>query len=151
LPPDNAPAAAEVQEAQRVAEQLKEDLRQAQAIERAAQTARGEELHVDLLAAEPLPPPPRATAANLGKALVLATTSIVGLGMISLGASLEPSLSSIAELQALLPAPIVGVIPATLPGSRRAASPMGRRLARWGWMAAGLAVLFAVAWILFRG
>ena len=87
----------------------------------------------------------------LGKALVTAATSIVGLGMISLGASLEPALSSIAELQALLPVPIVGVIPATHPGRRWAASALRRRLARWGWMTAGLAVLFAVAWLFFRG
>ena len=91
-------------------------------MERAALTARGEELQVDLLAAEPLPSPPapsRANAVMFGKALVIAATSIVGLGMISLGASLEPALSSIAELQALLPVPIVGVIPATHPGRRR--------------------------------
>ena len=87
----------------------------------------------------------------LGKALVTAATSIVGLGMISLGASLEPALSSIAELQALLPAPIVGVIPATHPGRRSAASTLRRRLARWGWVTAGLVVLFAVIWLFFRG
>ena len=67
---------------------LKQDLQQAQAMERAALTARGEELQVDLLAAEPLPPPACAARANtaiLGKALVIAATSIVGLGMISFG------------------------------------------------------------------
>ena len=153
-PPDDGPAAAEVQAAQQAAAQLQEDLRQAQAIERAAQTARGEELHVDLLAAEPFSPPPapsRDTAPILGKALVTATTSVVGLGMISFGAALEPALSSIAELQALLLAPVVGVIPAAHPGRRRAVSPLGRRLARWGWVTAGLGVLFAVVWMLFRG
>jgi hypothetical protein len=153
-PPDDGPAAAEVEAAQQAAAQLQEDLRQAQAIERAAQTARGAELHVDLLAAEPFSPPPapsRDTAPILGKALVTATTSVVGLGMISFGAALEPALSSIAELQALLLAPVVGVIPAAHPGRRRAVSPLGRRLARWGWVTAGLGVLFAVVWMLFRG
>ncbi|MGO9110036.1 MAG: hypothetical protein ACLP9L_12460 [Thermoguttaceae bacterium] len=153
LPPD-APAAAEVQAAQQVAEQLQQDLQQAQAIERAALTARGEELNMDLLAAESLPPPPappRATPAILGKALVTATTAVVGLGMISMGVSLEPVLSSISELQALLPAPIVGVIPAVHPGRRPPASALRRRLARWGWMTAGAAVLLAVAWLFVRG
>ena len=87
---------------------MQQELQKAQAVERAALTERGEKPRIDLLAAEPLPPPPsppRATPAILGKALVTATTAIVGLGMISVGASLEPTLSSIAELQALLPAP----------------------------------------------
>ena len=143
-----------MQAAQQAAEKLRDDLRQAQAQERAAETARGEELHVDLLAAEPAPPPPappRRTAVILGTALVTATTSIIGLGMISIGASLEPAISSLAELQALLPVPIVGVIPAAHPGRRRAVSALRQRLARWGWITAGLAVWFAVAWLLLRG
>ena len=57
LPPD-APAATEVQAAQRVAQQLQQELQKAQAVERAALTERGEKLRIDLLAAEPLPPPP---------------------------------------------------------------------------------------------
>jgi hypothetical protein len=153
LPPD-PPAATEVQAAQQAAEQLKQDLQQAQAAERAALTARGEELRIDLVSAEPLPPPPappRVTGAILGKALVTAATSLVGLAMISLGASLEPALSSIAELQALLPAPIVGVIPATHPGRRWTASAFRRRLARCGWITAGLAVMFAVGWLFICG
>ncbi len=149
-----APAATEVQTAQQAAAQLQQDLQQAQAAERAALTARDEELRIDLIAAEPLPPPPaapRPKLAILGKALVTATTALVGLGMISFGASLEPALSSIAELQALLPVPIVGVIPATQPGRRCAASGRRWRLVRWGWMTAGLSVLSAVAWVFFRG
>jgi hypothetical protein len=152
--PSDTPDAAEVQAAQQAIEQAKQDLQQAQAMERAALTARGEELQVDLLAAKPLPSPPAPSRANtimFGKAFVIAATSIVGLGMISLGASLEPALSSIAELQALLPAPVVGVIPATHPGRRCTTSPLRRRLARWSWMIAGLVVLFAVVWLFFRG
>ena len=80
-----------------------------------------------------------------------AATSIVGMRLISVGAALEPAIASIAELQDLLPVPIVGVIPATHPGRRSALSPLRRRLIRWGSMAAGLAVLLAVAWFFFRG
>jgi len=153
LPPDS-PAATEVQAAQLAVEQLKQDLQQAQAAERAALTARSEELQIDILSAEPLPAPhapPHNTTVILGKALVTAATSIVGLGMISLGASLEPTLSSIADLQALLSVPIVGVIPATHPGRRAVTSAPRRRLARWGWITAGLTVFVAVAWLFFRG
>jgi hypothetical protein len=150
LPPVDAPALADVQAAQQAAEGLKDELRQAQAMERAAQTARGEELRVDLLAAEPLPAAPRDTGSIFGRALLAATTSTFGLGMISLGAALEPPLASVAELQALLSVPIVGVIPSATPG-RRAASPLARRLARWGAITAGLAVLLSVAWLLVGG
>ncbi len=150
LPPD-APAPGEIEEAQQVVERWNEDLRQAQAAERAALTARGEELQVDLFAAEPPPAPRRATVAMLGKALVTATTSIVGLGMISVGASMEPALSTLAELQAVVTAPIVGVIPATHPSRRRASSARRQRLARWGGVTAGLALLVATAWIFFLG
>ncbi len=150
LPPD-APAPGEIEEAQQVVERWNEDLRQAQAAERAALTARGEELQVDLFSAEPPPAPRRATVAMLGKALVTATTSIVGLGMISVGASMEPALSTLAELQAVVTAPIVGVIPATHPSRRRASSARRQRLARWGGVTAGLALLVATAWIFFLG
>ena len=150
--PADVPTANEVQSAQQAAEQLKQVLQQAQALARAANAARGEELRLDLLAAEPLPlPPAPATKVVVGKALVTGATSIVGMGLISVGAALEPAIASIAELQDLLPVPIVGVIPATHPGRRSALSPLRRRLIRWGCMAAGLAVLLAVAWLFFRG
>jgi len=153
LPPDG-PDPAEVEAAREAVEHAKQDWQQAHAMERAADRARNEELKVDLLAAEPLPAlpaPPHANAVMLGKALVIAATSIVGLGMISLGASLEPAVSSIAEVQALVPAPVVGVIPAAYPGRRRATSPRRSRLARWCWMTAGLFVLFVVVLLFFRG
>jgi len=153
LPPDG-PDASEVEAAQQAVERVKQDLQQAQAIERAAIGTRGEELKVDLIASEPLPTPsapPHADAITLGKALVIATTSVVGLGMISLGASLEPAISSIGQLQAILPAPVVGVIPATYPSRRSTTAPQRRRLARWGWITAGLVVLFVVVLLFFRG
>ena len=117
-------------------------------------TARGEELRIDLLAAEALPLPPAAAGqhrdprqgpGDRGDLDRRPRNDLAG-GLAGAGA-----VGSIAELQALLPVPIVGVIPATHPGRRRAASPLRRRLARWGWMAAGLAVLLAVAWLFFRG
>lgn len=152
--PADTPTAMEVEEGRRLVERLNQDVQQAQAAERSAFIGRNEELRVDLLAAEPIPPPPaprRASVAILGKALATATTSIFGLGMIFLGASLEPTISTIAELQALLPAPIVGVVPATHPSRRSASSALRRRLARWGRMAAGVALLGATAWIFLCG
>ena len=153
LPPDT-PAAAEIDAAQQAADQLNQNLQLAQAAERSALAEREAELPIDLVAAEPpLRSPSAGPATNVlfGKAVVIATTSLVGLGMISMGASAEPVLSSIADLQGLLSVPIVGVIPAAHPGRRAASSAQRRRLARWGWMTAGLAVLTAVAWLFFAG
>jgi hypothetical protein len=151
--PADMPSAAEVQAAQLAAVQLKQEFQQAQSTEHAALAARGEELQIDISPAEPplLPAVPRANTAIVGKALLAATTSLVGLSMISHGASLEPVLSNIAELQALLFAPVVGVIPAAHPVRRWPSSERYRKLARWSWMAAGLAVLLAVVWIIVRG
>lgn len=146
-------ADAEIQAARQAVDQAKQVLRQAQANERAAFAARGQELQVELLAAQSPPPaslPPRANAHLVGKALVTATTSLVGLGMVSLGASLEPAISSLSQLRALLPVPIVGVIPAAYPG-RRSVSAWHRRLARYAWVTAGLSVLLAVVWLILHG
>ncbi len=151
--PSPSAADADIQAARQAVDQARQVLRQAQANERAAFAARGQELQVELLAAQSPPPaslPPRANANLLGKALVTATTSLVGLGMVSLGASLEPAISSLSQLRTLLPVPIVGVIPATYPG-RRSVSAWHRHLARYAWVTAGLGVLLAVAWLILHG
>ena len=58
LPPDAAGCPRKSRQPSRRRNSCKQDLQQAQALERAAATARGEELQVDLLAAEALPSPP---------------------------------------------------------------------------------------------
>ena len=84
-----APAATEVQAAQQAAEQLKQDLQQAQAAG-ACRThgARRGTANRSLRRGTVAPASPRRCVPPLtilGKALVTATTSIVGLGMISFG------------------------------------------------------------------
>jgi hypothetical protein len=152
------PEAAEIAAAQHTAEQLGQELLRAQSGERAALAARGAELQIDLVDAEPPPAAPsswRSSAAVIGSAFATAMASIVALGMICRGASWEPLLTSVAELQSLLPAPVVGVIPADpeyrVPDPGRRPASANRRAARWAWMAAGLAILLALAWVFFRG
>jgi hypothetical protein len=148
------PPVAEIQEAQKAAEQLKQEFELAQRGARSAFAAREQQIQIDYIPAEEPPcpaPTPRDNNALVGKALVAAGTATIGLGMISHGASLEPVLSSIAELPTLLSVPVVGVIPAAHAGRRLRMSAMGRRIARWGWAAAGLAVLLAVAWLFLHG
>jgi hypothetical protein len=142
LPP-GTPAAGEIDEAQRTAEQRNQELQKAQSAERAAFTARGEELQIDLLAAEPPPPSSARAAAIIGSSLAPAASLVVGLGMICLGVSMEPAVVSVAQLQALVSAPVVGVIPATRP--RRRMKPALRRFVRWGAIIAGLVMLAGCA------
>ncbi len=144
----------ELEAAQQTARKLHDQLRQAEAAARAALTARNKELGIDLEPAKALPDPPPATrfGATLWAAvLVTAATSVIGVGMISFGASLEPALSNMGELQALLPVPIVGVVPAVHPARSAAVSTARRRLARYASIAAGIALLTVVAWLFFLG
>ena len=148
--PVDASLPGEVEAARQAAEKSKRELEQAQTLERAALAACRGELQVEIVPAAPLPPPPDMGKAILGMALATAATSVIGLGMISFGAAMEPVISSVADLQALLPVPVLGVFPARHPVRRRRASALGLRLARWAWMAAGMAALVA-AWMLAKG
>ena len=153
--PPAGPSEGEVEAAQQAATRLHGQLEQAEATAHAALAVRGENLHVNLdPAAEPPATPSAVAQVNpslWAHSLLLAATSVIGLGMISFGASLERPLSSISELQAVLPVPIVGVVPAAHP-SRRSASSLprlwaGRVLA----ITAGLALLSAAAWLVVQG
>jgi hypothetical protein len=152
--PADTPEAAEVSAAQREYDQSSRDLERSQIAERAALAARGEKLQIEIVAADPLPVPPspsRPAAVTLGNAFVTAATCVVGLGMICLGASLEPSLTSVAELQSVLPVAIVGVVSAVHPSRRRIRGLLPQQVSRWAWVAAGLAVLAAVVWLISCG
>ncbi len=149
--PAEMPTANEVEAAAEAAQQGQQDLRRAQAAEKAARAVRNEELLIDLRPA--LPPadsPSDAGIRRLGKALVVATISLVGLAMVSLGAAVEPAATSVLEVEMLLSAPVLGVVPAIQPG-RRPAERRTRLLVRWGWVAAGLVVLGLVVWLIARG
>ena len=150
LPP--APSPAELETAQRDDARLHDQLQQAEAAARGALAARGEELRIELEPAEALPAiaaAPRFSWSLVGTSLFTATTSVVALGMISFGASLEPALSSVAELQSVLPVPVFGVVPAVHPARSPTRSASRRRLARAIAIVSGLLLIVAAAWFLF--
>jgi capsular polysaccharide biosynthesis protein len=144
----------EIETAQQAAQAAQRQVRQAEAAAQAATTARNAELRIDLQPAEEVPEPPASgssMAELLAMAVAAATTSVVGLGMISYGASLAPAVSTIGELQALLPVPILGVVPVTDSRGNPARSALGRRLIRCLALLMGLLLLGGVAWIFVHG
>ena len=74
-------------------------------------------------------------------ALAAGTSIVTGLAMISTGAAIQPSLATVAELQAVLPVPIVGIIPETDPNCPSAGRRSRQRLFRVVLMVAGLLVM----------
>ncbi len=147
-----APSPAELSAAEEQVDKSRDQVRQLDAAVQTALAERNAELRIDLEPAETpasLVTSPRFAWSILAAALFTAATSIVGLGMISYGASLEPALASIAELQSALPVPVLGVLPAVhpAPSARRSAS--RQRFMQATVIASGLAMLIAMAWFAF--
>jgi hypothetical protein len=150
LPP--APSPAKLETAHQDVARLHGQLHQVEAAASNALVARSEVLRIDLDPAEALHPIPATSRFGwslMGTSLFTATTSVVAIGMISFGASLEPALSSVAELQSVLPAPVFGVVPAVHTTRSSARSASTRRLARAFAIASGLLLLVVVAWSFF--
>jgi hypothetical protein len=109
---------AELQVAEAAAERLRQDVQEAQARQRVAMNARGEDLPIDVYPATL----PARSAASQGDASILISAAFAGvalavyLAVAAFRAWREPALSGITELQAALPAPVIGFVPASLPG-----------------------------------
>jgi hypothetical protein len=151
-PPQSLPAGpspAELRAAQEDAIRSHDQIKPLVTAARAALAVRSEVLRIDLAPAEAPPHPassPRFAWSLLGASLFTAGTSVVGLGMISFGASLEPVLTSVGELQSVLPVPVLGILPAVHPTQSSGRSAFRRRLARAFTIAFGLLLIAAVAW-----
>ena len=148
----SAPSAAELETGQREDSRLHDQLQQVEAAARGALAARSEDLQIDLEPAEAIPEiaaAPRFGWSLVGTSLFAATTSVLAIGMISFGASLEPALASVAELQSVLPVPVFGVVPAVDPARSTMRSAFRHRLARAAAIASGLLLLVAVAGFFF--
>jgi hypothetical protein len=149
LPP---PPPAELDAARQTAATMHRQVEQSDAAAHAALAARTAGLRIDLVPAETVPEPatPVHTPATLlAAALAAATSSVIGLALISYGASLAPAVSNISELQALLPVPVLGVVPAT-DGLAPPPSTRRRRAVRCATIVAGLLVLLAIVCVLVR-
>jgi capsular polysaccharide biosynthesis protein len=89
--------------------------------ERQAWQATLQELQVEVQPAAFVETPP-ASAAGLRLVLAALASGLVvtaGIAMISAATSWEPTLTTIAEVEALLPVPVVGIIPATMAAGGR--------------------------------
>jgi len=127
-------------------------LQKAEDAARSALAARSGDLRIDVEPADALPPivaTRRCTPKLLVTVLLAAATSAIGLGMIALGAALEPTIAGIGELQGLLPVPVLGVVPAVNP-SQPVRSNNRRRVVRCIAILAGLLLLIGVGWLFFR-
>jgi hypothetical protein len=75
---------------------------------------------------------------------------VVGLGMISAGAGIEPPLVTAAELQAAAGAPVIGTVPGDTGPHEPDGSAMRQRLLRWVLLllgALGLAGSLVMLWL----
>ena len=96
-----------------------------------------------------------AAPAGSGLGLVLAAlagglAAAFGVGLLTAGVSMEPTLTTIAEAEALLPVPVVGVIPSDAPPTDPGAIARRQRLTRLAAIVGGLAVLVGcvvIAWL----
>jgi hypothetical protein len=103
---------------------------------------------ISLTPAQLKPPTPSHRPSSLGAllaALATALTSITGLAMISIGAAIEPTLTTVADLRNALAAPLVGVVPATELSPAPATHPVRRFLLRLALFALGALVLLSCA------
>ena len=120
--------------------------------EREALQARQQEPQIDLeLAQMKAAPPSLPTPLRLALAAIAAgLTTTVGLGMIATGATIEPTVNSLAQVNAVLTVPVIGVVPETnrLNTARSSRSTLLRML----WIATGsIVVVSCVAAMLLSG
>ncbi len=108
---------------------------------RQAENIRRQDLQIELefAQAEPSSPSQAARLRMIAAAIVAGLTTTIGLGMIVVGAAMDTTVNSLADVRALLTVPIVGVIPR----SRRSVE---KRLGRTGflramWIGAGVIVI----------
>ena len=97
---------------------------------------------IELALAEPpiAAPAPRSTMSTLFAALAAGVTTVMGLGMISAGASIEPPLTTVAQLESALHVPIIGVVPSTDVSDEPPTATGRPRLARWLLIFAGVLI-----------
>jgi hypothetical protein len=132
------PDPAELQGLRRAVEEAGRAHEEAIRTERFAWQARFHEPMVELQPAFEPPAPrrwPVGAMALLG-AVATGLTMVVGLGMISAGAGIEPPLTTIAQLEAAAGAPVVGVVPGT--EQAPLLNPERQHLLRWALIIAGV-------------
>lgn len=125
------------------ADQAAEAYSQAVRLEREAwqEYLQGPRIELDLARPAPAAPAARPTLSLVLAALAAGLAVTVGVGMISAGTAIEPPLTTLKQVQDLLPVPIVGIIPETGPSSGREPLPRWRPLLRPTLILAGLVLI----------
>ena len=108
---------------------------------RQAEIARRQELQIDLEFAQaaPISPSPATRLRMVAAAIVAGLTTTIGFGMIAVGAAVEATVNSLADVRAVATVPIVGVIPRIGRAGRQRSAPAG--LLRALWIGAGVIVI----------
>ena len=135
------PNPAEVQKLQQIAEQANRLHEEAIKAEQQAWQMRLQEPAIDLELAQIEPSLPRSGISAWLAALAVGVTMVTGLGMISTAMAIELPVATMAELEAALPVPIVGLVPQLDPTRASAGRSRGQRLLRMVLVVAGLLVL----------
>ena len=133
-PPAALPNPAELQQLQQAVGQATRANEETIRMEQQAWHVRSWSRRSIWMLASPGPAPaPFHSRMSLGglAALAAGMTIVTGLGMISTGAAIQPSLATVAEFQAVLPVPIVGIIPETDPVARRPGAAAVNAFSAW--------------------
>jgi hypothetical protein len=107
-------------------------------------------IEVELAQACQAPAPAGSGVGLVLAALVGGVAAAFGVGMVATGVSMEPTLTTIAEAEALLPVPVVGVIPSDDPPADPPAVARRQRLTRLATIVGGLLALVGcvvIAWL----
>lgn len=138
------PSQAEIQQLQQTVEQAGRVHEDAIKAEQQSWQMRLQEptIEVELASLQLESPPARSGVSALLAALAAGVTMVTGLGMISAAMAIEPTAATVAEIQAALRVPIVGVIPQLDPAAKASAKRSRRqRLLRMTLIITGLLIL----------
>ena len=134
LPASNAQHAAPQAEAAeslnrlaKAAQRASRASRDAAQARRQAEITRRQDLQIDLefAQAEPFSSSPAAHLRMVAAAIVAGLTTTIGFGMIAVGAAIEPTVNSLADVRAWATVPIVGVIPRSRRSGEKRLAPAG--------------------------
>lgn len=144
LAPQPIAAAREFHTLKEAADRATEAYLQAVQLERRAweQCQREPRIELDLAQPSPAPTPPaRLQLTLLWAALGSALAVTAGVGMISVGAAIQPPFRTVAQVRTALPVPIVGIVPETHPENRPQTPRLRFSLARTTLIVGGLGMI----------
>jgi hypothetical protein len=153
IAPDRAEIAGRFQMLRAAADQASQAYQQAIRVERQAWRESQQEPRIELELAQPIQVPPAPAHRRIGlllAALAAGMAAVAGVGMITAGAAMEPTLATLDQAEAVLPVPIVGTIPDIGPASEPKAAQRWQPLMRLSLVVGGLILIAGCVGLLFR-